>query len=323
MVSKLNKVSIIGAGNVGANCAQRIAERGYADIVLVDIVPGLPQGKALDILEAAPVLGFDSSIVGTNGYEETTNSDVVVVTSGLARKPGMNREELLLANMKILTEVTQNVVKYSPDGIIIMVTNPVDAMAYLALKTSQFPPNRVFGLSGALDTARLRSFIAAELNVSVVDVFACVIGEHGKSMIVIPRLCTVGGIPITKLLSPESVARLVNRTVNGGAEIVGLLKTGSAFYAPSAAIAQMVEAVILDKKQVIPCAVYLQGEYGLDDTFLSVPVKLGRTGIEEIIELELDPEEKAALADSARAVQELARIMGLKKETRGGEANSP
>jgi len=322
LVSKLNKVSIIGAGNVGASCAQRIAERGYADIVLVDIVPGLPQGKALDILESAPVLGFDSSIVGTNGYEETANSDVVVVTSGLARKPGMNREELLLANMKILTEVTQNVVKYSPGCIIIMVTNPVDAMAYLALKTSQFPPNRVFGLSGALDTARLRSFIAAELNVSVVDVFACVVGEHGKSMIVIPRLCTVGGIPITKLLSPESVARLVNRTINGGAEIVGLLKTGSAFYAPSAAIAQMVEAVILDKKQVIPCAVYLQGEYGLDDTFLSVPVKLGRTGIEEIIELELKPEEKAALADSARAVQELVKIMGFKKESKGGEANS-
>ena len=312
MVSKLNKVSIIGAGNVGANCAQRIAERGYADIILVDIVPGLPQGKALDILESAPVLGFDSGIVGTNGYEATANSDVVVVTSGLARKPGMNREELLLANMKILTGVTQNIVKYSPDGIIIMVTNPVDAMAYLALKTSQFPPNRVFGLSGALDTARLRSFIAAELNVSVADVFACVIGEHGKNMIVIPRLCTVGGIPITKLLSPEAVARLVNRTVNGGAEIVGLLKTGSAFYAPSAAITQMVEAVILDKKQVLPCAVYFQGEYGLDDTFLSVPVKLGRTGVEEIIELELNTEEKAALAGSARAVQALVNIMGLK-----------
>lgn len=314
MVSKLNKVSIIGAGNVGASCAQRIAERGYADIVLVDIVPGLPQGKALDILESAPVLGFDSGIVGTNGYEATANSDVVVITSGLARKPGMNREELLLANMKILTEVTQNVVKYSPDCIIIIVTNPVDAMAYLALKTSQFPPHRVFGLSGALDTARLRSFIAAELKVSVADVFACVIGEHGKNMIVIPRLCTVGGIPITKLLSPEAVARLANRTVNGGAEIVELLKTGSAFYAPSAAITQMVEAVILDKKQVIPCAVYFQGEYGLADTFLSVPVKLGRTGVEEIIELELNTEEKAALAGSARAVQELANVMGLKEK---------
>jgi len=312
LVNKLNKVSIIGAGNVGANCAQRIAERGYANIVLVDIVPGLPQGKALDILESAPVLGFDSSVVGTNGYEETADSNVVVVTSGLARKPGMSREELLLANMKILTGVTQNVVKYSPDCIIIMVTNPVDAMTYLALKTSRFPPNRVFGLSGALDTARLRSFIAAELNVSVADVFACVIGEHGKNMIVIPRLCTVGGIPITKLLSPEAVARLVNRTVNGGAEIVELLKTGSAFYAPSAAITQMVEAVILDKKQVLPCAVYFQGEYGLDDTFLSVPVKLGRTGVEGIIELELNPEEKAALADSAGAVQELVKIMGLK-----------
>lgn len=308
----LNKISIIGAGNVGASCAQRIAEKGYADIVLVDIIPGLSQGKALDILESAPILNFDSHLIGTNSYEEMANSEVVIITAGLARKPGMTRDELLLANMKILTEVTRNVVKFSPNCIIIMVANPVDAMTYLAIKTSKLPPNRVFGLSGVLDTARLRSFIAAELGVSVADVFACVLGEHGKNMVVIPRLCTVGGVPITKILSPETIARLVERTINAGAEIVGLLKAGSAFYAPSAGVVQMVEAIILDKKQVLPCAAYLQGEYGFHDTVISVPVKLGKTGIEEIIELELTQEEKTALASSAGAVQELVEIMNLK-----------
>jgi len=308
-----SKISIIGAGNVGATCAQRIAERGYSDIVLVDIVSGLPQGKALDMLESAPVLNFDSNIIGTNNYEETANSDVVVITSGLPRKAGQPREELLQANMKIVTEVTRNVVKYSPNCIIVMVANPVDAMTYLAVKSSRFPPNRVFGLSGALDTARMRSFIAAELNVSVADVFACILGQHGEHMIAIPRLCTVGGVPITEILPPETVDRLVERTVKGGAEIVSLLKTGSAFYAPSAGVAQMVEAVILDKKQVIPCAVYLQGEYGIRDTVISVPVKLGRTGIEAIIELELTQEEKAAIASSARATQELVKMMDLKE----------
>ncbi len=306
-----SKISIIGAGSVGATCAQRIAEKGYADVVLVDIIPGLPQGKALDMMESAPVLGFDSRVVGTNGYEETAGSDVVIVTSGLARKPGMTRDELLLANAKIITEVTRNVVKYSPDGIILMVTNPVDAMTYLALKTSGFPPGRVFGLSGVLDGARLSSFIAAELKVSVADVFACVIGEHGKNMIIIPRLCTAGGTPITRLLPPETIDRLVARTVNGGAEIVDLLKTGSAFYAPSAAAARMAEAVILDKKQVLPCTVYLQGEYGLKDAVISVPVKLGKAGIEEIMELELTQEEKKALASSAGAVRELIEKMKL------------
>lgn len=306
-----SKISIIGAGSVGATCAQRIAEKGYADVVLVDIIPGLPQGKALDMMESAPVLGFDSRVVGTNGYEETAGSDVVIVTSGLARKPGMTRDELLLANAKIITEVTRNVVKYSPDGIILVVTNPVDAMTYLALKTSGFPPGRVFGLSGVLDGARLSSFIAAELKVSVADVFACVIGEHGKNMIIIPRLCTAGGTPITRLLPPETIDRLVARTVNGGAEIVDLLKTGSAFYAPSAAAARMAEAVILDKKQVLPCTVYLQGEYGLKDAVISVPVKLGKAGIEEIMELELTQEEKKALASSAGAVRELIEKMKL------------
>ncbi len=306
-----DKISVIGAGNVGATCAQRIVEAGYADVVLVDIIPGLPQGKALDILESAPVLGFDSRILGTNDYKETADSDVVIITSGLPRKPGMTRDELLLANMKIITEVTDNVVKYSPDCIIIVVTNPVNAMTYLALKTSGFPSGRVFGMCGVLDTARLRSFIAVELNVSAADVFAYVLGEHGKNMVVIPRLCTVGGTPINKMLASEVVDRLIERTINGGAEIVDLLKTGSAFYAPSAAAVQMAEAIILDKKQILPCAAYLQGEYGLKDTVLSVPVKLGKAGIERIVELELSAEEKKALASSATAVQELVKVMNL------------
>ena len=305
----LSKVSVIGAGNVGATCAQRIAERGYANVVLVDIVPGLPQGKALDMLESAPILNCDSEITGTNDYRETADSDVVIITSGLARKPGMTRDELLQANMKIITEVTLNVVKHSPDCTIIMVTNPVDAMAHLAMEVSRFPRNRVFGLSGVLDGARLRSFIAAELEVSVSDVFVYVLGEHGKNMVVIPRLCTVGGVPITRLLSPEKIDSLVKRTIGGGAEIVDLLKTGSAFYAPSAAVAQMTEAVLLDKKQILPCAVYLDGEYGVTDAFICVPVKLGKSGIEQIIELELSDEEKVQLGNSAKAVQELMKAM--------------
>ncbi|MFQ6122240.1 MAG: malate dehydrogenase [Dehalococcoidales bacterium] len=309
----LKKVSVIGAGMVGGTCAQRIAERGYADIVLVDIIEGLPQGKALDMLESAPALGFDSKIIGTNDYKETANSDVVVITSGLPRKPGMTRDELLQANMKIVSEVTRNVVKNSPNCIIVMVTNPLDAMTYLALKVSGFPPNRVFGLSGALDVSRLRYFIASELKVSVADVFACVVGEHGKNMVVIPRLCTVDGVPITELLPKETIDRLVERTIQAGAEVVGLLKTSSAFYAPSAGVAQMVEAVILDKKQVIPCAVLLQGEYGIRDTVISVPVKLGSKGVEEIIKLELTPEEKQALVSSAEAVKGLIKAMNLKE----------
>jgi malate dehydrogenase len=229
----------------------------------------------------------------------------------MARKPGMSREELLSTNVNIVSEVTRNVAKHSPNGIIIMVTNPVNAMTHLAINISQFPGNRVFGLSGVLDTARLRTFIAAELNVSVADIFACVLGQHGQNMVVIPRLCTVHGIPITRLLPREAIDKLVERTINGGAEIVGLLKTGSAFYAPSAAIAQMVEAIILDKKQVLPCATYLQGEYGINNAVVSVPVKLGRNGIEQIIELELTPEEKAELASSAEAVRQLVKAMNL------------
>jgi malate dehydrogenase len=309
----INKISIIGAGNVGATLAQRIAEQGYVDIVLVDIIDGLPQGKALDILESAPILSFNTGIVGTNHYEETANSDVVIITSGAGRKPGRGRDELLLTNANVVAEVTRNVVSYSPDSIIIMVTNPVDAMTYLALQTSRFPRNRVFGLSGVLDTARLRTFIAGELGVSPADVSACVLGEHGRNMVVIPRLCTAGGIPITRLLPPETIERLVERTIGGGAEIVGLLKTGSAFYAPSAAIAEMVEAVILDRKKILPCTTYLDGEYGIKDTVISIPVKLGRNGIEQIVELELTADEKQALASSAESVRQLLKTMASNK----------
>ena len=311
LISNPKKISIIGAGNVGATCAQRLAERGYADIVLVDIIEGLTQGKALDILESAPVLNFNSRLIGTNSYQETANSDVVIITSGIGRKPGMTRDELLLINTKIITEVTHSVASYSPDCIIIMVTNPVDAMTYLALRTTQFSRNRVFGLSGVLDSARFRTFIAAELNVSVADVSVCILGQHGKNMVVIPRLSTVNGTPVTKIMPPETINKLVRRTVKGGAEIVDLFKTGSAFYAPSAAVAQMADAVILDRKQILPCATYLEGEYGIKDTVISVPVKLGRNGIEQIVELELTAEEKAALANSAKAVQELVNTMKL------------
>ncbi|MFC2017100.1 malate dehydrogenase [Chloroflexota bacterium] len=311
MSINLSKISIIGAGNVGASCAQRIAERGYADIVLMDIIDGLPQGKALDILESAPILNFNSRIAGTNSYQETANSDVVIITSGLGRKPGMTRDELLLANTNIITEVTRNVASYSPNCVIIMVTNPVDAMTYLAIHTSKFSPNRVLGLSGVLDTARFRSFIATELKVPVADVSACILGQHGEAMVIIPRLTKVNGTPLTEILPPETINKLVERTVRGGAEIVGLLKTGSAFYAPSAAVAQMVESIILDKKEILPCAVYLQGEYGVRDTVISVPVKLGKTGIEQIIELELTTEEKQALTSSAKAVNQLIDVMKL------------
>jgi len=307
----ISKISIIGAGNVGATCAQRIAERGYADIVLVDIIEGLPQGKALDILESAPIRGFDTRIIGTNSYQETANSDVIVITSGTARKPGMSREELVQANRNIVTEVVRNAVNHSPHCIIIMVTNPVDALTYLAMHISQFPRNRVFGLSGVLDATRFRSFIATELDASVEDVFACVLGQHGEAMVVIPRLSTVCSVPITELLPQVTINKLVERTIRGGAEIVDLLKTGSAFYAPSAAVTQMVETIILDKKQILPCATYLDGEYGIKDTVITVPVKLGRNGIEQIIELELTTKEKSALTNSAKAVQQLVKAMKL------------
>ena len=306
-----NKVTVVGAGNVGATCAQRIVEGGYADVVMVDIIEGLPQGKALDILQSGPILNFDSSIIGTNGYEETADSDIVVITSGIARKPGMSRDDLILTNMKIIKEVTENVVEYSPNCIIIVVTNPLDAMTQLALHVSKFPKNRVMGQSGILDSSRLRAFIAMELGVSVDDVAACLLGGHGDTMVAIPRLTTVGGIPMTELLPKDRVDAILERTVKGGAEIVGLLKTGSAYYAPSAAAVQMVEAIVFDRKKILPCAAYLEGEYGINGAYVGVPVKLGANGVEQIIELKLTPEESEALKRSAEAVKELVAIMKL------------
>ncbi len=306
-----SKVTVVGAGNVGATCAQRIVEGGYADVVMVDIIEGLPQGKALDILQSGPILNFDSSIIGTNGYEETADSDIVVITSGIARKPGMSRDDLILTNMKIIKEVTENVVEYSPNCIIIVVTNPLDAMTQLALHVSKFPKNRVMGQSGILDSSRLRTFIAMELGVSVDDVAACLLGGHGDTMVAIPRLTTVGGIPITELLPKDRVDAILERTVKGGAEIVGLLKTGSAYYAPSAAAVQMVEAIVFDRKKILPCAAYLEGEYGINGAYVGVPAKLGANGVEQIIELKLTPEESEALKRSAEAVKELVAIMKL------------
>jgi malate dehydrogenase len=256
-----NKVTLVGAGNVGATCAQRIAEKGYADVILVDIVEGLPQGKALDMLQSDPLVASDAKLVGANSYEATAGSAVVVITSGVSRKPGMSRDDLLLTNMKIVQSVTENVVKHSPNCVIIMVANPLDAMTQLALHVSKFPRNRVVGMAGILDTARMRTFIAQELDVSVEDVFALTLGGHGDTMVPLPRLATVGGIPITELLPPQKVAAIVDRTVKGGGEIVALLKTGSAYYAPSAAAVQMVEAIMLDRKRILPCAAYLEGEF--------------------------------------------------------------
>lgn len=306
-----SKVSVIGAGNVGATCAFRVAEKGYADVVLVDIVEGLPQGKALDMLEATPIIDCDVNVVGSNGYEETANSDIVVITSGVARKPGMSRDDLVLTNMKIVQGVTENVVKQSPDCIILVVCNPLDAMTQLAWHVSRFPKNRVFGQSGVLDSARFRTFIAQELNVSIEDVFTCVLGGHGDTMVPVISLCTVGGVPITQLLPHEKIDAMVQRTINGGAEIVNLLKTGSAFYAPGVATAQMVDAILLDRKKILPCSTLLEGEYGIDGVFVGVPCKLGKDGVEQVIELKLSEEESTALKKSAEAVRGLLNVMGI------------
>ncbi len=305
------KISIVGAGNVGATLGQRLAERGYADIVLVDIVDGMPQGKALDLLEAGPVVGYDSRVTGTNGYDETAGSAICVITSGLPRKPGMSRDDLVLTNMKIVKTVTEELVRRSADAVLIVVSNPLDAMCQLAYRTSGFPRQRVIGMAGILDTARFRTFIAQELKVSVRDVQAFVLGGHGDTMVPLARMCTVAGIPITRLLRPERIEAIVKRTRDGGAEIVNLLKTGSAFYAPSAAVAQMIDAIVLDRKQILPCAVLLQGEYGIRDLFVGVPVKLGAAGAEEIIELDLTAEERAALGRSADSVKELVGVMHI------------
>src|SRR5437870_1641545 len=305
------KVTVVGAGNVGATLGQRLAERGYADVVLVDIVEGMPQGKALDLLEAGPVVGYDSRVIGTNGYEETAGSRICVVTSGVPRKPGMSRDDLVKTNMNIVRGVTQELVRRSPDAILIIVSNPLDAMAQLAHHVSEFPRERVIGMAGVLDTARFRSFIAQELQVSVHDVQAFVLGGHGDTMVPLARMCTVAGVPIEKLIKPERIEAIVKRTRDGGAEIVNLLKSGSAFYAPSAAVAQMVDAIILDRKQVLPCAVRLEGEYGIRGLFVGVPVKLGAGGAEEVIELELTGDERAALQRSADSVKELVGIMQI------------
>lgn len=303
------KVTVVGAGNVGATTAQRIFDKGQADVVLVDIVEGLPQGKALDMLESGPILGSDSSIIGSNSYEPTENSDVVVITSGIARKPGMSRDDLLLTNMKIVTSVVKETAKYSPDAVHVIVTNPLDAMAQQALRISGLNPGKVFGMAGILDTARYRTFISQELNVSVDSVSAYVLGGHGDTMVPVVGTTNVAGTPITKLIDPVRLEEIVQRARDGGAEIVNYLKTGSAFYAPSASITQMVEAILLDKKEILPCTAYLEGQYGIDGLYVGVPVKLGANGIEEIIELELNNDELAALQKSAEAVRELIEVM--------------
>ena len=305
----MSKVTVVGAGNVGGTTAQRLAERNYADVVLVDIVEGLPQGKALDILESGPVLGFDSNVTGTNGYEESADSDVVVITSGSPRKPGMSRDDLLKTNQNIVQSVTEEVVKHSPEAILVMVANPLDAMCHVAKEVSQFPREQVVGMAGILDTARYRTFIAQELSVSVRDVFALVLGGHGDTMVPLPSMATVGGVAITELMPQDRVETIVDRTRNGGAEIVGLLQSGSAYYAPSAAVAEMVDAILLDQKRILPCAAYLQGEYGIEDLFVGVPVKLGASGVEELVELDLRDDELEDLRNSAGAVRDLVEVL--------------
>jgi len=306
-----SKITVIGAGFVGSTLVQRLSERDYADVVMFDIIPNMPQGKALDLLQAGPVLGYDSLVTGTNEYADTANSDIVVITSGFPRKPGMTRDDLVKKNQEIVSQVTKEVVKHSPDCIIIMVTNPLDAMAQLAYHTSGFPRNRVIGMAGVLDTARFRTFIAQELNVSVRDVQAYVLGGHGDTMIPLSRMCTVAGVPISELISAERIEQIVQRTRDGGAEIVKLLGTGSAYFAPSASVLQMVDSILLDKNMIMPCAVYLQGEYGIQGLFVGVPVKLGAQGLAQIIEIDLTEDEQSLLQKSAHAVQELVDIMGI------------
>ncbi|GAB6062454.1 malate dehydrogenase [Deferrisoma palaeochoriense] len=306
-----NKITVVGAGFVGATAAHWAAAKELGDVVLVDIVEGVPQGKALDLLEASPVEGFNVNVVGTNGYDETAGSDVVIITAGLPRKPGMSRDDLLLKNFEIVKSVTEQVAPRSPNAVIIVVSNPLDAMAYTALKVSGFPKERVVGMAGILDTARFRTFVSLELGVSVEDVQAFVLGGHGDSMVPLARYCSVGGIPLQSLLPPERIEALIERTRNGGAEIVGYLKTGSAFFAPSASAVQMAEAILKDQKRVLPCAAYLEGEYGYQGIYLGVPVLLGEKGVEKIFEIDLTPDEKAALDRSAAAVKGLVEKLPL------------
>jgi malate dehydrogenase len=305
------KVSIVGAGNVGATAAHWIASKELADVVLIDVVEGIPQGKALDLLEAMPIEKRDVSVIGANDYAATANSDIVVITAGIPRKPGMSRDDLLHTNFKIMSDVVAKVVAQSPESILIIVSNPLDAMAQAAYRQAGFNRERVIGMAGVLDSARFRTFIAEELKVSVENVTAFVLGGHGDTMVPLPRYSTVAGIPITELIEPERLEQLVQRTRDGGAEIVKYLKAGSAYYAPSAAVTEMVEAILKDKKKILPCAAYLQGEYGIDGFYIGVPCKLGAAGLEKIIEIKLTPEEDAALKKSAEAVKELCAVIGV------------
>jgi malate dehydrogenase len=304
-----NKVTVVGAGNVGATTAQRLAERDYADVVLVDIVEGMPQGKALDLNQSGPVIGYEANMVGTNGYEETAGSDIVVITSGFPRQPGMSRDDLLSKNKEIVGGVAKEVASRSPDAIVIVVTNPLDAMCHVAFDVTQFPRQRVIGMAGILDSARFRTFLAWELGVSVRDVTGFVLGGHGDTMVPVVSYTNVAGIPIRQKIDDARLEEIVQRTRDGGAEVVKLLQKGSAFYAPSAAVAEMVDSILYDQKRVLPCAALCQGEFGVDNLFVGVPVKLGKAGVEEIIELDLDAEEKDQLQKSAAAVQELVDAM--------------
>jgi malate dehydrogenase len=303
------KITVVGAGNVGATAAQRLAEKALGDVVLIDVIEGIPQGKALDLAQAASIEKHDAQLIGTNGYELSAGSDIVIITAGIPRKPGMSRDDLLATNRIIMKDVTQQVVRFSPEAILIIVSNPLDAMCHVAYQFSGFPRNRVIGMAGVLDSARFRAFIAMELQVSVENIHACVLGGHGDTMVPLPRYTTVAGIPITELLPPERIEALVARTRSGGAEIVGLLKTGSAYYAPASAAVEMAESILKDRKKILPCAAYLEGEYGIQGLFVGVPVKLGAGGIEQIVEIKLTPEERTALEKSAAAVRELVEAM--------------
>jgi malate dehydrogenase len=304
-----HKVTVIGGGNVGATAAQRLVEREIADVCLIDVVEGLPQGKSLDMMESAPVEGFDAKIAGSNAYEPSAGSDVIVVTAGLARKPGMSRDDLLHKNTEIVGAVCREAFRHSRDAIFIVVSNPLDAMCEVAMRVTGLPRERVIGMAGILDSARMRFFIAEALSVSVENTHAFVLGGHGDSMVPLPRYSTVAGVPITELLPKEKIDEIVKRTRNGGIEVVNLLKSGSAYYAPSAAVVEMVDAILRDKKKILPCAVRLNGEYGIRDLFIGVPVKLGRKGVDEVMQIELTGEESAALSKSAAAVKELCDLL--------------